>query len=155
MSFFACWIITEGQIFHDSVCIYVHVVIWSKSMNQVLRYCCIQNIYSWLTHKKVCKSFSDNIFSVHFRYVVFRPFVDEILLGKIKSCSKEGVHGKLILVLSVYTEYWMGLPVWSMLHCFFNDKVIPLYSFVDAKIMEPMIRAKLFITILRFNIPVW
>ncbi|XP_067946040.1 DNA-directed RNA polymerase III subunit RPC8-like [Watersipora subatra] len=29
---------------------------------------------------------------VHFRYVVFRPFMDEILLGKIKGCSKEGVH---------------------------------------------------------------
>lgn len=31
---------------------------------------------------------------VHFRYVVFRPFMDEILLGKIKSCSKEGVNGE-------------------------------------------------------------
>ena len=30
---------------------------------------------------------------VHFRYVVFRPFMDEILTGKIKGCSKEGVHG--------------------------------------------------------------
>ncbi|KAL5018940.1 hypothetical protein ScPMuIL_004662 [Solemya velum] len=30
--------------------------------------------------------------TVHFRYVVFRPFMDEILTGKIKSCSKEGVH---------------------------------------------------------------
>ncbi|XP_064618120.1 DNA-directed RNA polymerase III subunit RPC8-like [Liolophura sinensis] len=29
---------------------------------------------------------------VFFRYVVFRPFMDEILVGKIKSCSKEGVH---------------------------------------------------------------
>ncbi|XP_067672408.1 DNA-directed RNA polymerase III subunit RPC8-like [Haliotis asinina] len=29
---------------------------------------------------------------VHFRYVVFRPFVDEVLIGKIKSCSKEGVQ---------------------------------------------------------------
>ncbi|BFZ17904.1 hypothetical protein BsWGS_20943 [Bradybaena similaris] len=29
---------------------------------------------------------------VHFRYVVFRPFVDEILTGRIKSCSKDGVH---------------------------------------------------------------
>ncbi|CAG5122308.1 unnamed protein product [Candidula unifasciata] len=29
---------------------------------------------------------------VHFRYVVFRPFVDEILTGRIKSSSKEGVH---------------------------------------------------------------
>ena len=35
------------------------------------------------------------LISVHFRYVVFRPFVDEILVGKIKSCSKEGVNGKL------------------------------------------------------------
>lgn len=29
---------------------------------------------------------------VHFRYVVFRPFVDEILVGRIKSCSKDGLH---------------------------------------------------------------
>ncbi|MGH0182825.1 UNVERIFIED_CONTAM: hypothetical protein FKN15_010523 [Acipenser sinensis] len=31
---------------------------------------------------------------VHFRYVVFRPFLDEILVGKIKGCSQEGVYGK-------------------------------------------------------------
>lgn len=30
--------------------------------------------------------------NVHFRYVVFRPFVDEILVGRIKSCSKEGLN---------------------------------------------------------------
>lgn len=29
---------------------------------------------------------------VHFRYVVFHPFVDEIVIGKIRSCSREGVH---------------------------------------------------------------
>ncbi|CAL1540413.1 unnamed protein product [Lymnaea stagnalis] len=29
---------------------------------------------------------------VHFRYVVFRPFVDEILVGRIKSSSKDGVY---------------------------------------------------------------
>uniref|UniRef100_A0A8W8I3Z3 DNA-directed RNA polymerase III subunit RPC8 n=1 Tax=Magallana gigas TaxID=29159 RepID=A0A8W8I3Z3_MAGGI len=29
---------------------------------------------------------------VNFRYVVFRPFMDEILTGKTKSCSKEGVY---------------------------------------------------------------
>ncbi|XP_009862385.2 DNA-directed RNA polymerase III subunit RPC8-like [Ciona intestinalis] len=28
---------------------------------------------------------------VHFRCVVFRPFVDEVLIGKIKGCSQEGV----------------------------------------------------------------
>lgn len=33
---------------------------------------------------------------VSFRYIVFRPFVEEILTGKIRSCSQEGVHGKTI-----------------------------------------------------------
>ena len=28
---------------------------------------------------------------VHFRCVVFRPFVDEVLVGTIKGCSEEGV----------------------------------------------------------------
>lgn len=32
---------------------------------------------------------------VRFRYVVFRPFMEEVLVGKIRSCSPEGVHGKL------------------------------------------------------------
>ncbi|XP_059395040.1 DNA-directed RNA polymerase III subunit RPC8 [Carassius carassius] len=32
---------------------------------------------------------------VHFRYVVFHPFLDEILVGKIKGCSAEGVHVSL------------------------------------------------------------
>lgn len=29
---------------------------------------------------------------VKFRYIVFRPFVEEIIIGKIRSCSQEGVH---------------------------------------------------------------
>ncbi|XP_051569482.1 DNA-directed RNA polymerase III subunit RPC8 isoform X1 [Myxocyprinus asiaticus] len=32
---------------------------------------------------------------VNFRYVVFHPFLDEILVGKIKGCSAEGVHVSL------------------------------------------------------------
>ncbi|KAF7686432.1 hypothetical protein HF521_015794 [Silurus meridionalis] len=32
---------------------------------------------------------------VHFRYVVFHPFLDEVLVGKIKYCSQEGVHVSL------------------------------------------------------------
>uniref|UniRef100_G1SSQ2 DNA-directed RNA polymerase subunit n=1 Tax=Oryctolagus cuniculus TaxID=9986 RepID=G1SSQ2_RABIT len=32
---------------------------------------------------------------VHFRYVVFHPFLDEILIGTIKGCSPEGVHVSL------------------------------------------------------------
>lgn len=33
--------------------------------------------------------------TVHFNYIVFRPFLDEILVGKIRSCSREGVHVSL------------------------------------------------------------
>lgn len=33
---------------------------------------------------------------MHFRYVVFHPFLDEILVGKIKYCSQEGVHGNIL-----------------------------------------------------------
>ncbi|CAH0545967.1 unnamed protein product [Brassicogethes aeneus] len=29
---------------------------------------------------------------VNFRYIVFRPMMEEILVGKIRSCSQEGVH---------------------------------------------------------------
>lgn len=32
---------------------------------------------------------------VHFRYVVFRPFMEEVIIGKIRSCSRDGVHGKI------------------------------------------------------------
>lgn len=35
---------------------------------------------------------------VEFRYVVFRPFIDEIILGKIRSCTKDGVHGNIISI---------------------------------------------------------
>ena len=37
---------------------------------------------------------------VKFRFVVFRPFVDEILVGRIKSCSHEGVTGKCLITLT-------------------------------------------------------
>ncbi|GBO10608.1 DNA-directed RNA polymerase III subunit RPC8 [Araneus ventricosus] len=30
---------------------------------------------------------------VYFSYIVFRPFMNEVLVGKIRSCSREGVHG--------------------------------------------------------------
>lgn len=30
---------------------------------------------------------------VVFRFIVFRPFMEEILIGKIRSCSVDGVHG--------------------------------------------------------------
>lgn len=35
---------------------------------------------------------------VHFRYIVFRPFMEEILVGKIRNVSREGVHGIFHLI---------------------------------------------------------
>ena len=35
--------------------------------------------------------------TVHFRLVIFRPFVGEVMVGKIRSCSQEGVRGKKLL----------------------------------------------------------
>lgn len=31
---------------------------------------------------------------VFFRYIVFRPTIGEVISGKIRSCSREGVHSK-------------------------------------------------------------
>lgn len=31
---------------------------------------------------------------VTFRYIVFRPYIEEVLIGKIRSSSPDGVHGK-------------------------------------------------------------
>lgn len=36
---------------------------------------------------------------VKFRYIVFRPIIEEILIGKIRSCSREGVHGNLSVII--------------------------------------------------------
>ncbi|KAL3207958.1 hypothetical protein MRX96_039381 [Rhipicephalus microplus] len=35
--------------------------------------------------------------TVQFRYVVFRPFMDEVLIGKIRSSSQEGIYGELLV----------------------------------------------------------
>ena len=41
-------------------------------------------------------------FSVKFRFVVFRPFIDEVLTGKVKTSSKEGLHGMLLMQYLFY-----------------------------------------------------
>ena len=38
------------------------------------------------------------LFSVKFRVIVFHPFVDEILVGKIRSCSSDGVRSESLLI---------------------------------------------------------
>lgn len=38
---------------------------------------------------------------VVFRYIVFRPLMDEIMMGKIKNCTPEGVHGKKINIFNI------------------------------------------------------
>ncbi|OXB57038.1 hypothetical protein ASZ78_000607 [Callipepla squamata] len=76
---------------------------------------------------------------VHFRYVVFHPFLDEILVGEIKSCSQDGVHGKLHLLTLGTEELQCSWGYRGVRHChavcvsclkavsigFFDDIVIP------------------------------
>ena len=54
-----------------------------------------------------------------FRLVVFRPFDGEILSGRIRSSSQEGVHG-MILLRASYQMYGYLVSMG-----FFNDILIP------------------------------
>ena len=36
---------------------------------------------------------------VTFRFIVFRPWIEEILIGKVRSSSSEGVHGNNLIQL--------------------------------------------------------
>ncbi|XP_064406557.1 DNA-directed RNA polymerase III subunit RPC8-like [Halichondria panicea] len=53
---------------------------------------------------------------VRFRFVVFRPFVNEVLLGKIRSCSQDGVRVSL---------------------GFFDDILIPYHSLQHPNRFDP------------------
>ena len=54
--------------------------------------------------------YSWSSFSVKFRFVVFRPFIDEVLTGRIRSCNHEGVRGdELSLLLYTVCERWLQL----------------------------------------------
>jgi len=49
------------------------------------------------------------MFVVQFRFVVFRPFVDEIIVGKIRSCVSEGVKGKFkfpLFPVTIFTDFF-------------------------------------------------
>ena len=37
--------------------------------------------------------FNELPFAVRFRFVVFRPFIDEIIVGRIRGSSADGVKG--------------------------------------------------------------
>lgn len=43
---------------------------------------------------------------VFFRYIVFRPTIGEVITGKIRSCSREGVHSKYAKGI-VVNEKWL------------------------------------------------
>ena len=54
--------------------------------------------------------YSWSSFSVKFRFVVFRPFIDEVLTARIRSCNHEGVQGdELSLLLYTVCERWLQL----------------------------------------------
>jgi len=52
---------------------------------------------------------------VTFRFIVFRPWMEEILIGKIRSCSPEGVHGNhmiqfFIIYVNIYFLHLIWIP---------------------------------------------
>ena len=46
-------------------------------------------------------------FAVKFRAIVFRPFIGEVLVGKVRRCSPEGVHGMLLAGTSIDTPEYL------------------------------------------------
>ena len=56
--------------------------------------------------------------------VVFRPFRGEILVGKIRSCSPDGVHGIFFATWSLLAQGSFSIPVIASVG-FFNDILIP------------------------------
>ena len=63
---------------------------------------CFQSVYMYTVwqcvHKpSVCECARYIIYCmciVRFRFVVFRPFINEVLVGRIRSCTQEGVRGE-------------------------------------------------------------
>lgn len=42
---------------------------------------------------------------VLFRFIVFRPIIEEIVIGKIKSCSRDGVQGDTFILIHSQALY--------------------------------------------------
>eukprot|EP00246_Nothoceros_aenigmaticus_P010384 TRINITY_DN26865_c0_g1_i1.p1 TRINITY_DN26865_c0_g1~~TRINITY_DN26865_c0_g1_i1.p1 ORF type:complete len:188 (-),score=33.61 TRINITY_DN26865_c0_g1_i1:262-825(-) len=50
-------------------------------------------------------------FSVTFRLVMFRPFVGEVMTGKLKSCDESGLHLSLDFFSDIFVpDYYLQLP---------------------------------------------
>lgn len=65
-----------------------------------------------------------------FRYIVFRPRIGDIITGKIRSCSREGVHGMSCLTFHFKYKYLrsvnpIALCVFLVTLGFFDDILIP------------------------------
>jgi len=65
--------------------------------------------------------------TVSFRYIVFRPWMEEILVGKIRSCSPEGVHGIIIVFVAQYVFLLSLLLLFVLLQSHWDSSMILLY----------------------------
>lgn len=85
----------------------LRLLINSVSSRNSILYCLILQVYKdeglCITLHDITKIEESYIFpgdgashtKVTFRFIVFRPWMEEILIGKIRSCSPEGVHGNI------------------------------------------------------------
>lgn len=60
---------------------------------------------------------------VFFRYIVFRPTIGEVISGKIRSCSREGVHSKFQIPREFSKSF--NNKIISVTLGFFDDILIP------------------------------
>ena len=72
---------------------------------------------------------------MHFRYVVFRPFLDEVLVGKIRSSSKEGVSGKSRNFLLLFFGQSVTDQTGSIILCMCYNVVILLSWYVFRRML--------------------
>lgn len=75
------------------------------------RFSCDQHI--WLP-------FFTSASTVHFRAVVFRPLMEEILMGTVKSCTSEGVFGKTMIQLHPLIRTTASIH--NVLDCLFSTE---------------------------------
>lgn len=72
-----------------------------RAPHSLANHCCFRYVHVALSeacavlfvHCTVLRPFLAMVCAVRFRAVIFRPFIGEVITGKIRRCSPEGVHG--------------------------------------------------------------
>ncbi|XP_041986232.1 DNA-directed RNA polymerase III subunit RPC8 [Aricia agestis] len=83
------------QYFHQSLAESITTLLNRKLANKVVLdvgLCIALFDITDIGHSHIFPGDGSSHTEVKFRFIIFRPMVEEILTGKIRSCSREGVH---------------------------------------------------------------